>query len=92
MSYKTQMHGGGESSSDIVPTKQPNEDLGRSQEVAEGRSLAKENAGQSNSCRTLSRESEPSGLDRVRQAAREDGPPYSDVRYFAIIQGGNRVR
>src|SRR5712691_3750575 len=73
MSYKTQMHGGGESSGGIVPTKHRNEDLGRSQEGVEGRPLTEENAGQLNSCRTPSRESEPSGLDRVRQAAQQDG-------------------
>jgi len=38
------MNGGGESSSGIVPTKQPNEDLGRSKEAVEGRPLAEENA------------------------------------------------
>jgi hypothetical protein len=49
MSYKTQMNGGGESYSGIVPAKHPNP------------------------CRTLSRESGPNGLDRVREAAKRDG-------------------
>ena len=38
----------------------------------EGRPLTKENAEEPNPCRTPSRESGPSGLDRVRQAAKED--------------------
>ena len=87
MSHKTRMNGGGESSSGIVPAKQPNEDLGRSKEAVEGRPLAKKNAVESNLCRTQSRESETNGLDRMRQAA-----SYPDVRKTANIQGGNRVR
>ena len=67
MSYKTQMHGSGESYSGVVPTKQPNESQGGPQEVVEGRPLTKENMEEPNSCRTPSRNSEPSGLDRVRQ-------------------------
>ena len=66
MSYKTQMNGGGESSGGIVPTKRLNKDLGRSKEAVESRPLAKENAEEPYSYRTLSRESEPGGLDRVR--------------------------
>jgi len=73
MSYKTHMYGGGESYSGVVPTKQPNEGRGRPQEVVEGRPLTKENMEEPNSCRTQSRESEPNGLDRVREAARKDG-------------------
>jgi RNA-directed DNA polymerase len=73
MSYKTQMHGGGESYRGIVPARQPNEGQGGPQEVAEGRPRTKENEGQSNSRRTPSRGSEPSGLDLVRQAAKKDG-------------------
>ena len=73
MSYKTHMYGGGESYSGIVPTKQPNEGRGRPQEAVEGRPLTKENMEEPNSCRTQSRESEPNGLDRVREAARKDG-------------------
>jgi group II intron reverse transcriptase/maturase len=81
MSDKTQMNGGGESSGGIVPTKRLNEDQGRSKEAVEGRPLAKENAGEPNSCRTPSRENESSGLDRVRQAARKDGK----VRFTALL-------
>ena len=70
MSDKTHMYEGGESYNGVVPTKQPNESLGGSQEVAEGRPLTKENREELNSCRTQSRESEPNRLDRVRQAAK----------------------
>ena len=73
MSYKAQMNGSGESYSGIVPTKQPNEGQGGPQEVVEGRPLTKENMEEPNSCRTQSRESEPRGMDRVREAARKDG-------------------
>jgi RNA-directed DNA polymerase len=73
------MNGGGESYSGVVPAKQPKEGLGRPKEglgrpkeVVEERPLTKENMGQSDSCQTQSRESETSGLDRVRQAAKED--------------------
>ena len=78
MSYKTRMNGGGESSGSspswrgIVPSKQPNEDQGGLKEAVEGRPPAKKNADQSNSYRTQSRGSESSGLDRVRQAAKDD--------------------
>lgn len=81
MSDKTRMNGGGESSSGIVPVKQPNEDLGRSKEAVEGRPLAKKNAVESNLCRTQSRESETNGLDRVRQAAKENGK----MRFTALL-------
>jgi RNA-directed DNA polymerase len=73
MSDKSHMYSGGESSGGIVPAKRPNEGLGGPQEVAEGRPLAKENMGQPNWRRTQNRESELSGLDRVRQAAKRDG-------------------
>ena len=76
MSYKSHMHGGGESYSGVVPAKQPNEGRGGPKEAVEGRPLTEENRGQSNSYRTQSRESETSGLDRVRQA-------YSNVRFNA---------
>ena len=72
MSGKSFVNGGGESYSGIVPTKQPNKS-GRSQaEAAEERPLAKENTQEPNSYRTPSRESEPNGLARVREAAKQD--------------------
>jgi len=73
MSHKPPMHGGGESYSGVVPTKQPNKSEPSPAEVAEGRPLTKENTRQPNPCRTPSRESGPSGLERVREAAKQDG-------------------
>jgi RNA-directed DNA polymerase len=87
-SYKAQMHGSGESYSGIVPAKQPNEGRGRPKEVGEGRPLTKENMEQSDLCRTPSRESEPNGLDRVRQAARKD----KGLRFTALLHHVNMDR
>ena len=81
MSYKTRMNGGGESYSGVVPAKQPNESQGGRKEVVEGRPLTKENMEEPNSCRTPNRESEPSGLDRVRQAAKRD----KKARFTALL-------
>ena len=74
MSYKTHVHGGRESSSGIVPAKRSNEGQGGPKEIVEGRQLTKENAEEPNPYRTPSRESGPSGLDRVREA-------YPEVRF-----------
>ena len=52
--------------------KRSNESRGRPKEIVEGRPPTKENAEEFNPCRTQSRESGSSGLDRVRQAAKED--------------------
>ncbi len=81
MSSTSHTHGGGESYSGIVPAKHPNKSGEPLAEGVEGRPLTKENAGQSNSCRTPSRESESSGLDRVREAARRDGK----IRFTALL-------
>jgi len=70
MSDKTHANSNRESYNVVVPMKQPNESQGRPKEVVEGRALTKENAEEPNPCRTQSRESGSSGLDRVRQAAR----------------------
>src|SRR6266851_5659651 len=86
MSHKTHMHGGGESYSGVVPAKQPNKGGRPSSEVVEGRPLTKENTEQSNQHRTPSRESGPSGLDRVRKAAKKkDGK----VRFTALRMDTN---
>jgi hypothetical protein len=69
MSGKSHMHGGGESYHGVVPTKQPNQGGEPLAEAAEGRPLTKENTPQSNPYRTPSRESGPTGLARVREAA-----------------------
>jgi group II intron reverse transcriptase/maturase len=81
MSYTAQMNGGGESYNGIVPAKRSNEGRGGPKEIVEGRPLTKENAEEPNSYRTQSRESEPKGLDRVRQAARQD----KEVRFTALL-------
>ena len=73
MSHKPPMHGGGESYSGVVPTKQPNKSEPSPAEVAEGRPLTKENTRQPKPYRTPSRESGPSGLERVREAAKQEG-------------------
>jgi hypothetical protein len=72
MSDNPHAHGRRESYSGIVPMKRSNESQGGPKEIVAGRPLTKENAEESNPCRTQSRESGSSGLDRVRQAAKED--------------------
>jgi len=84
MSGKSLMHGGGESYSGIVPTKQANKDERSLAEAVEGRPLTKENTQEPNPYRTPSRESGPSGLARVREAG-------FDAKY-PNIRGKNRVR
>lgn len=88
MSDKSLMHDSGESYSGVVPAKQPNKSGRPPAEAVEERPLTKENTQQSNPRRTPSRESGPSGLERVREAAR-------NVRFDAKhphIRGRNRVR
>jgi len=79
------MNGSGESNSGVVLRKQPNEGLGGPQEVAEGRPLSKENMEESNWRRTPSRGSEPKGLDRVRQTARQD----RELRFTTLLHHVN---
>ena len=85
MSYKSSMHGGGESYSGVVLTKQPNKSETTLAEVVEGRPLTKENTRQPNPYRTPCRASGPSGLERVREAVCFDAK-------YALIRGKNRVR
>jgi group II intron reverse transcriptase/maturase len=63
------MNGPGKSDDSIVPTKLPNKAGQPVAEVVEGRGLTKENAGQQNTRRTQGRESVPSALERIREAA-----------------------
>jgi RNA-directed DNA polymerase len=72
MSGKSFMNGGGESYCGVVPTKQPNKSEKSPAEDVEGRPQTKENTQEPNSYRTPSRESEPTGLARVREAAKKD--------------------
>ena len=73
MSHKSLMHGGGESYCGAVPAKQPNKSEGSPAEVVEGRPQTKENTQEPNPHRTPSRTNGPSGLARVREAAKQDG-------------------
>jgi len=66
------MDGRGKSDSLVVPGKPPNNAEEPAAEVVEGRGLAKGNLPERNVRRTQSRESTPSALERVRQAARRD--------------------
>ena len=72
MSGKSLTHGGGESYCGVGSTKQPNKSGETPAEVVEKRPQTKENTQQPNLGRTPSRESRPSGLQRVREAARKD--------------------
>jgi hypothetical protein len=73
MSGKSLVNGDGESYCGIVPTKQPNKSEQSPAEVVEGRPKTKENTRQPNLGRSPSRENRPSGLERVREAARKNG-------------------
>jgi RNA-directed DNA polymerase len=67
------MHGRGKSDSSVVPGKSPN-NAGplAAAEAMEGRGLAKGNAGETDALRTQGRGGATSGLERVRQVAKED--------------------
>jgi group II intron reverse transcriptase/maturase len=62
----------GKSDSSVVPGKSPNKAGQPAAEAMEGRGLAKGNSPESNTHRTQGRDSVPSALERVRQAARKD--------------------
>jgi group II intron reverse transcriptase/maturase len=79
------MNGSGESYSGVVPAKRSNEGQGGPQEIVEGRPLTKKNMQQPNSNRTPSRGNEPSGLERVRQAAKQD----KGLRFTALLHHVN---
>jgi len=79
------MHGSGESYSGVVPTKQPNKSEPSAAEVVEGRPLTKENTRQPNPCRTPSRESGPSGLERVREAAKDGKRKFTALLHHVSI-------
>jgi len=64
--------GRGKSDSSIVPAKSPNQAEGPAAEAREGRELAKGNSPERNVLRTQGRDSTPSALERVRQAASKD--------------------
>ena len=62
----------GKSDGSTVPMKLPNKAEGPAAEATEEKGLAKGNSLEHNALRTQSRESAPSALERVRQAARKD--------------------
>src|ERR1035438_4470611 len=68
MSYKTQMHGHGESHSGILPTQRSNAGQGGPKEIVEGRPLTKESAEEPNPYRTPSRFCGQHGPLCVREA------------------------
>ena len=75
------MHDDGKSDASIVPEKPPNNAGGPVAEVVEGREVAKGNSLERNACRTQSRESALSSLERVRDAARRD----RKLRFTALL-------
>ena len=85
MSDNPHTHDRRESYSGIVPVKRSNESQGGPKEIVEGRPLTKENTEESNPNRTQSRASGPSGLDRVRQAAKAD----KKVRFTTLLHHVN---
>ena len=85
MSYKTHVYGDRESHNGVVPTKRSNAGQGGPKEIVEGRPLTKENAEEPNPNRTPSGEIGPSGLDRVRQAAKGD----PKMRFTALLHHVN---
>ena len=87
MSGKSFTNGSGESYCDVVPTKQPNKSDSSPAEVVEGRSQTKENTQQPNLGRTPSRESRPSGLERVREAARKD----RKLKFTALLHAARQI-
>ena len=66
------MDGRGKSDRPVVPEKSPNKAGRPAAEAMEGRGRAKGNSLAADTLRTQSRESVPSGLERVRQVARKD--------------------
>jgi RNA-directed DNA polymerase len=66
------VNGHGKSDSSAVPKKSPNQTEGPAAEATEGRGLTKGNSPECNALRTQGRDSTPSTLERVRQAATRD--------------------
>ena len=66
------MNGRGKSDRSVVPMKPSNDVERTTEEMVEGRELAKGNSNESNAFRTQSRDNAHSALERVRQAARKD--------------------
>ena len=90
------MYDAGKSDRPVVSTKSPNKAGQPAAEAMEKRGLAKGNTGEQNVPRTQSRQSAPSALERVRQAAkREEGSivhPWPQQRLNVRTQGKSPVR
>jgi len=94
-SDKALMHGGGESYSGVVPTKQPNKSGRPPAEVAEGRAADQGETRQPKPYRTPSRESGPKragACARSSEAGWEAAAPIPNSGVDANIRGKNRVR
>ena len=65
-------NGRGKSDRFVEPAKLPNKAEGPAAEAMEGRGRAEGNSPERNALRTQRRESTPSALERVRQAATRD--------------------
>ena len=68
-SHNAAIHVSEKSDTPIVPKKQPNK--GKLAEAVEERDVTKGNMLQASSCQTQSRESETTGLERMRKIARQ---------------------
>jgi hypothetical protein len=75
------MDGRGKSDGSVVPRKLPNKVAEPAAEVVEGRGLTRGNSPERNARRTQSRNSAPSALARVVQAATKD----SRQRFTALL-------
>jgi retron-type reverse transcriptase len=79
------MYGSGESYCGVVSTKQPNKSGQPPAEAVERRPQTKENTQEPNPCRTQSRESGPSGLARVREAAKDGKRKFTALLHHVSI-------
>ena len=88
------MNGRGKSDRPVVPAKSPNKAEEPAAEAMEGRGLAKGNSLERNALRTQGRDSAPSALERVRQAARgirNSGSPRSCTTSTTSNDCGQRI-
>jgi RNA-directed DNA polymerase len=82
------MHGRGKSDNPIVPAKPPNKAGRPVAEVVEGRGLAEGNTVSSTRAGRSAGQRVPSGLERVREAARGD----KEARFTALLHHVNLAR
>ena len=82
------MNGHGKSDSPVVPAKPPNNTVSAVAEAVEGRGLAKGNTDRPTRPGRSAGTDVPSGLDRVREAARRD----KDARFTALLHHVDLIR